>query len=306
MMGLILLGTLVATFAVLLGVRDLIGVAGDRRQIVQAVVGDDVYGGLKPVDRWDRMFRGTSLGRRLERELVLAGVDRRPIVVAGAGLLVALGVALILWTLLAPVIGVLGSTAGFIAVRAYLARERSRRLEAFVVQMPELARVLANASNAGLSIHTAVGVAAEELEEPARTEMKRVDNRLRFGVSLDRALAELSERLPSREVAVLVSTLVVSSRSGGSMVTALRDIAETLEQRKETRREIRTTLAQSLATGYLVIALGFAILLMLNLIYPGTVELMTNQLIGQVALVVAALLFGGGFAVIRRMTRIEP
>ena len=47
-------------------------------------------------------------------------------------------------------------------------------------------------------------------------------------------------RLPSREVAVLVSTLLVSARSGGSLVTALRDIADTLEARKETRREVRT------------------------------------------------------------------
>lgn len=306
MILLILVGSVAAVVALIWGIRDLVGVAGDRRQVVQMVVGDEVYGGLGTLDRWDRVFRRTVVGRRLERELVLAGVSRRPLVVFGAAAAVALVVAFTLWTLLAPVLGLLGLTAGLIAVRAYLARERSRRLEAFVVQMPELARVLANATNAGLSIHTAIGVAAEELSEPALTELKRVSERLRFGVDLDTALAELARRLPSREVGVLVSTLVVSARSGGSMVSALRDIAETLEQRKETRREIRSILAQSVATGYIVIALGFGILLLINGIYPGAVRTMTEVPLGQVALVVAALLFGGGFLIIRRMSSIEP
>ena len=115
----------------------------------------------------------------------------------------------------------------------------------------------------------------------------------------------MSERLPSREVAVLTATLVVSSRSGGSLVSALRDIADTLETRKETRREIRTTMAQALATGYLVIGMGGFILIVLNGLYPGVVEKMTITPIGQIALLSALVLYGGGLVLIRRMTRFE-
>ena len=104
---------------------------------------------------------------------------------------------------------------------------------------------------------------------------------------------------------MLLSTLLVSARSGGSLVTSLRNIADTLEQRKETRREIRTTLAQSVATGYTVIGLGVGILALLNVVNPGTVEIMTRNIIGQAALLVAAVLFAAGFLAIRRMTRIK-
>jgi tight adherence protein B len=305
MVLLILIGSLAGSVAMVLGARDLVAASGTRRRAVQAIVGDELYAGTDRLERWDRLFRGTRLGRRMERELVLAGVAQRPITVFAGGVLAAAVTAFALWTLLAPLLGVLGLTAGFFAVRIYLGRERSRRLEAFVAQMPELARVLANATNAGLSIRTAIGVAGEELDEPARTEMRRVASRLNFGSTLDRALSEMHERLPSREIAVLSSTLVVSARSGGSLVSALRDIAETLESRKETRREIRTTLAQALATGYLVIAMGFVILLVLNLLYPGVVEKMTQDVVGQAALGIAALLFTGGLIAIRRMTRID-
>src|SRR5690606_532723 len=125
------------------------------------------------------------------------------------------------------------------------------------------------------------------------------------GADLESALDDMERRLPSREVAVLISTLVVCARSGGSLVTSLRDIADTLEARKETRREIRTTLAQSVATGYLVIVMGFGMLFMLSLIQPGSVEAMTGHIVGQIALVVSAALFALGFYLIRRMTRFE-
>jgi len=295
-----------AAASFLAGVTQFLSVSNGRRQVVQAVMGEDHYGGADRLERADRVFRATSVGRRMEREMVLAGVQRRPVVVFACGIGVALVAAIALWTLLAPLFGVLGVLSGVFAVRVYLRRERSRRLEAFVAQMPELARVLANATNAGLSISTAVATAGAELAEPARTEMLRISERVGFGVPIETALRELQERLDSREVGVLTATLVVSSRSGGSLVSALREIAETLEMRKETRREVRTTLAQSVMTGYLVLGIGFLILVGLNFLYPGSVREMTTQLVGQIALVIAGLLATVGTIMIRKLTRVEP
>jgi tight adherence protein B len=59
------------------------------------------------------------------------------------------------------------------------------------------------------------------------------------------------------------------------------------------------------ATGYTVIGLGLAILALLNLVNPGTVEIMTRNIFGQAALLFAGVLFAIGFLVIRRMTRIK-
>ena len=47
-----------------------------------------------------------------------------------------------------------------------------------------------------------------------------------------------------------------------------------------------------------------AILALLNVVNPGTVEIMTRNIIGQAALLFAAVLFTIGFLAIRRMTRI--
>jgi tight adherence protein B len=255
--------------------------------------------------RVSRGFNRTRLGRWLEREFVLAGITYPPIVVFLVVLLVTATLPYLLARLLAPAFAVVGLAGGFLLFRSWLRRSRERRRERFVQQIPELARVLSNGANAGLSITTAWVVAEGEMAEPAKTEIQRLNAAVRFGTSLEDAMLQMNDRLPAREVRVLMSTLVVSARSGGSLIKALRDISLTLDDRKEVRREVRTVLAQSRATGALVTMMGVGILLALNAIQPGTVERMTQNLIGQIALVVSIGLFLIGHIAVQRMTRIE-
>ena len=83
-------------------------------------------------------------------------------------------------------------------------------------------------------------MAAKELDDPAASEMASVVQEMRLGQPLDRALERLQERLPSREVAVLMTTIVIQQRAGGDTVRALQELGGTLEARKDLIREIRT------------------------------------------------------------------
>ncbi|GAA1176191.1 type II secretion system F family protein [Ornithinimicrobium humiphilum] len=253
----------------------------------------------------EHRLQNTSIGRRLKRELSTAGLNY-PV---GTVMMVAIGLSLVvpwlLWTYVAPIFAVLGLLAGWFAVRWWIKRQRNRYRDRFVDQIPDLARVLSNATNAGLSIRTAWAVAEREMGEPARSEIGRINTAVRFGASLEEAMLQVEERLPSREVKVLMSTLVIASRSGGSLVAALRDISYMLDDRKETKREVRSVITQAVATGYAIMAMGVGLLLILNLIMPGTIERMTQHIVGQAALVVGGLLMALGFYLIRRITRLD-
>jgi tight adherence protein B len=253
----------------------------------------------------DVRLRRTSLGRQLSVTLASAGVPVNTVefllIAAAAGLLGYM----ISDLLFPPWMAILG---GAIAVRicwAWVERERNNRKLEFVQQLPEVARILSNASSAGLAITTAVQMAANELDEPAGTEMGLVAEELRLGQSLVGALHNLEDRMPSREVGVLISTLVIQQRSGGDLVRALQDMAMTLDQRRDLNREIRTLMAGSVFTGWIVALLGIGSILMLNFISPGVIERMSTELAGQAALVVGGLAYFVGFMIIRRITRIE-
>ena len=255
--------------------------------------------------RVDRAILRSRWGVHVQDAIAMSSISISPsqfVLIAALICLVAgLALGITLSWLLFPV----GAYAGYFAIRARLRKQRDRRKEDFIAQMPELARTLSNASSAGLSIRTAVAMAADELGEPAHSELRMVADEINLGVPLDTAMDNLERRLPSRELGILVSSLVVSARSGGALVSALRDISETLDTRKEVRREIRTTYAQTVATAYAVLGIGVLSLFMLQAINPGTVDAMLRSPLGQAALIFAGAVYSGAIWLVRRMTRIE-
>lgn len=278
-----------------------------KRELVDRLSdpGRTVGGKRRRFQTLDRRVRRTGFGRKLELRLAATGLDLT------VGEFVTYLVALVvgLWfvgsSALASFFGPIAGLVGFWAAFAFLGWQRTKRNEKFVNQLPELSRILANATQAGLALRTAIAMAAEELEAPAGDELGRVADKLAVGHSIEDALGELTERLPSRELVVLITTLVLSNRAGGTVVDSLRNLTQTLEERKETRREIRTQLSQVNMTAFAVPVLGLGALLLMNQVMSGSLDRMTSDVLGQAAVVVACGLYALGFFLIRRMSKID-
>jgi tight adherence protein B len=298
---------LAGTFVVAtVGAWDLLAAGATREELRERATGER----SKP--RW----------ARLDARLNAAFEHTRP----GHKLQVALdGAALPLRAMHAALIAVAGAVAGYflaslivgraasvvfgglvvVALWMWLDHKRELRRDAFMSQLPELARILSNGASAGLSMVSAYGVAVEELDDPARTELQIALEEIRIGQPFERAMENLGERMPSRELSVLVSTLAIQQRSGGDLVRALSDMATTLEARRETQREVKTLMAGATATSYVVMVIGAAALFLADLTRPGTLDRVASSPLGILALGVAAILFTVGFAIIRRITRID-
>ncbi|SCF78249.1 type II secretion system F family protein [Streptomyces sp. Ncost-T10-10d] len=253
----------------------------------------------------DARLRKTGLGRKLELKLAATGLDITPGEFFVYALAAMAGLWMIASSLLASFFGPVAALIGLWGTNAFLNWQRTKRTERFINQLPELARILANATQAGLALRTSISMAADEMEDPAGEELARVSRRLAVGEPLDDALSELTDRLPSRELVVLVTTLVLSNRAGGTVVSSLRNLTETLEERKETRREVKTQLSQVTVTAYAVPIFGLGAMLLMNAVMPGALDRMTGAFIGQVAVVISITLYTIGFIVIRRMSRID-
>ncbi|MFI5657171.1 type II secretion system F family protein [Streptomyces sp. NPDC051684] len=253
----------------------------------------------------DRRLRRTRLGRWVHLRLSATGLD----VTAGEFSVYVAVVAVALWLLaastLAPFFGPIAALVTVYSALIFLNWQRQKRIEAFINQLPDVARLLANATAAGLALRTSLAMAAEELEAPAGEELSRVSDQLALGRSVDDALDELAARLPSRELVVLVTTLVLSNKAGGTVVSSLRNLTKTLEDRKETRREIRTMLSEVNATAFTVPLLGLGSLLMVNASNEGALARVTESGVGRTLILISLALYGIGFFVIRRLGRIE-
>ncbi len=253
----------------------------------------------------DRRLRRTRLGRTIQLRLSATGLD----LTAGEFFTYVAAVVVALWLIaaaaLAPFFGPIAGVVGVWSAAIFLNWQRQKRIEAFINQLPDVARLLANAAAAGLALRTALAMAAEELEAPAGEELARVADQLTLGRSVDDALGELAERLPSRELVVLVTTLVLSNKAGGTVVNSLRNLTKTLEDRKETRREVRTMLSEVNATAFTVPLLGLGSLVLINSSNEGALAKVTGSPLGQTLVLIAMGLYTIGFFVIRRLGKIE-
>ncbi|GAA2783549.1 type II secretion system F family protein [Streptomyces showdoensis] len=303
--------TLICCVLAVLGIRTYASGSAQRAALIARLseTGEGGEGGTggrrRPFRGIDRRVRRTAFGRKLELRISATGLDITP----GEFVVSMAATVAVLWitgqALLSPFFGPICGFLGLWVAMGFLNWQRQKRIEKFINQLPELSRILANATQAGLALRMALSLAADELEAPAGDELEKVAQQLAVGTSVDEALGELAERLPSRELVVLVTTLVLANRAGGTVVSSLRNLTETLEERKETRREVRTQLSQVSLTAYAVPVIGVGSLLLIDNMQPGALDRMTGSGMGQLAVVIAIALYGVGFVAIRRFSKID-
>jgi tight adherence protein B len=255
--------------------------------------------------RLDLELRRTRWGQRLATHLSSAGVALRPIDFALAALGVGILATLVISTLFPLWLSVIGGAIAVRSTGAWVTWQREKRRQAFVTQLPEIARVLSNGAGAGLSLAGALELAARELDEPARSELAHTLEEMRVGEPLADAMLKLEARLPSRELGVLVTTLAIQQRLGGDVVRALQGMAETLDARSDLVREIKTVVSGTVFTAWFVAGMGIGSLLMIEALNPGVLDKMASDPLGIAALAVSGLIYSVAFILVRRTVKID-
>jgi tight adherence protein B len=301
---------LVLCFVLVLAMTGMVlFVTGSSRRAALAArgtAGDEEAGISRLRHRVDALLRRTAWGRRIAGWLLAAGSPVSPadfVLLCVSG---AIPAWLLLTLVLTPFVAVIVTLAMVVLVsRTLVERKRAARRDEFIAQLPDVARMLSNGTSAGLSLAGAIDLASRELSDPAGSEMRLVSQETRLGVSMEEALERLRARLPSREVAVLMTTLVIQQRAGGDTVRALSELGTTLEARKDLQREIRTMLSGAVFASYLVMIMGVGTIVLVNAISPGVLKEMTSTVPGIAALTVSVILYAVAYVLIRQITKVD-
>lgn len=251
-------------------------------------------------ERFEKTKPGKAVALRIERgNLSFSPID------FAFGTSVTAVVVLVASSRILPLpVAVLAAVSVFWAAWLYLKRRDAQRTQRFIEQLSDIARILSGASFAGLSVGAGIQIAARELAEPAGSEMALVAERLAIGGTLESAMDDLRTRVPSREVSVLIGTLLIQQRAGGDTVRSLGDIAEVLESRADTLREVRNILGPPTLTNVVLPGIGIAVLLLSNVFRPGALKEALTDPIGIGLLAFAFLLWSIGIYGTRRVSRL--
>jgi len=164
--------------------------------------------------------------------------------------------------------GVYISVAVLVFARLWLSVEQGKRKSALEKQVPLLLSGLRTQMHAGVTVQRAFLSIADELPSPLGDEMATVKQDVSVGVPFEKALEDLANRMDSRLMQFLVSSIGVALQSGSDLVPQLITIEEIVRQRARIQGKIRSALALARPTAYLAIAAPVIMFIWLSISDP--------------------------------------
>jgi len=182
-----------------------------------------------------------------------------------------------------------------------LSFKRSRRIKAFNAVLAESIDMLARALRAGHSVAGAIEMLSENAQEPAASEFGEIFKQMNLGLPMRDALLQLLERVPSADLRVLVTAILVQKDTGGNLAEILDRTVFVIRERLRIQGEIQVQTAQGRITGWILSALPIVMMVLLNLVNPGYSSVLFHDPFGRKLMYCSMGLLALGAFIIRRI-----
>ena len=214
--------------------------------------------------------------------------------------------AALAWALTAnPIFGVLGGVVAAIAPRVVLDHRVSKRSAAFMDQLPDTLGLLAGSLRAGYGLVQAVDTVVREASSPTSEEFARALTETRLGMPLSEALEGMAERTASEDFGWVVMAINIQNEVGGNLAQLLETVANTLREREQVRRQVRTLSAEGKLSAYVLIGLVPMMGAYMFSVNRGYVSLLWTTSMGRTLLMVGLALLTVGIIGIRKVIQID-
>ncbi len=184
-------------------------------------------------------------------------------------------------------------------------RLRHARLRALQRQLPDAMSAIAAGLRGGLSLWQALELVPRHQPRPVAQEFALVLRQQRLGLPLEEALQGLAARTGLHDVRMLVATLGIARDLGGGLAEVLERLAESVRRRVAMEDRIEALTAQGRMQGAIVGALPVLVAVALYVMEPASMARLFTTSIGWLVVAVVALLELVGWALIRKVVRID-
>jgi tight adherence protein B len=176
-----------------------------------------------------------------------------------------------------------------------------RRLNALDDQLPDILTTLAASLKAGHSFRQGIQAVVDEGMPPASEEFKRVLTETSLGRPMDDALAEMAERVGSENLSFVVTAVTIQRQVGGSLAGIFDMVAETVRNRQQFARKIRSLTASGKMSAYVLLGLPFFIAAALTLVNPEYMNPLYTTSLGHILVAGGMTMMFIGSLVLRKI-----
>lgn len=187
----------------------------------------------------------------------------------------------------------------------FIKYKRKVRLAKCSEQLGEALGTMANALRAGFSFMQAMKMVSKEIEDPLGPEFLKALQEINYGVSVEDAFKGLIDRLPDKELEIVLNTLLIQRTSGGNLALLLETMQETIFERFRVKGEVKSLTAQGRMSSVIITLLPIALAFYIRLINPEYFNMLFSHPLGWVMVIVGSLNIVIGWLFIRKIIQIE-
>jgi len=177
----------------------------------------------------------------------------------------------------------------------------TRRLKAFENQLPDVLITLAAALKAGHSFKQGLQTIVDEGNPPASKEFQRVLAEARLGRPLELGLADMSERLGSKNFDFVITAVKIQQQVGGSLAGLIDMVADTVRQRQQFIRKVKGLTAMGRAGAYTLVALPFFIAAGITIINPTYMDPLYHSSTGHMLIYTGLGMMAFGSVILKKI-----
>jgi len=258
----------------------------------------------------NRRVEKSTLGEKISRELAQADLKFKPGEYIALYFIAMFGGALIAFLLGGRLLvsAIIGAAIGAFLPGMYVKSQKSKRLQRFNDQLPDMLNLVVNGLRAGYSTLQAMEAVSKELPPPICDEFRRVVQEMQLGIPMEKALANLLRRIPSPDLDFVITAINVQREVGGNLAEIMDIISYTIRERIRIKGDIRVLTSQATYSGRALSLMPIGLLCVLwflNRDYVMTFFAPETIWCGVGALVAALILIVVGYFVMTRITMIE-
>jgi tight adherence protein B len=235
-------------------------VGGPRRRAKKASVRERFEGASGLLKATEQAFERFSFWRKLHSMLERADVPLRTseffYCMIGPAFFFGLFAAVMAFS---PIFILLAMVIGGLLPLGFLSFKAKRRVNAIDEQLPDLLITMAASLKAGHSFRQAMQAVVDEGQPPISDEFKRVLTEAQLGRPIDDALAEMADRVQSKNLSFVMTAVTVQRSVGGSLAGIFDMVADAVRQRQAFARKIKGLTAMGRASAYTLVGMPFAL-----------------------------------------------
>ena len=198
-----------------------------------------------------------------------------------------------------------GISSGLMVPHLLVKHLIARRLKAFTAEFPQAIDLIVRGLKSGLPVPASIRAVAEEIKDPVGKEFREISDRLKIGQTLDEALHNAAQRVPTPEFNFFVTSLAVQRETGGNLGETLENLSTVLRQRRQMKQRIKAMSSEAKASAIILGSLPFIMFGLMMLLNPGYVMLLFTDPRGTIMLGFGLLCIAVGVAVMAKMVRFE-